>query len=92
MKINHIIEHTPPGTIYNLISQLSDRYDNHKIYFIDDSEKIEMIFNMLKNNCFEIFVLHCTGRNLPIFSKIEKFVTNVNKKIYIFICMFLMNI
>ena len=44
-----------------------------------------MIFNMLKNNCFEIFVLHCTGRNLPIFSKIEKFVTNVNKNnLYIY--------
>ena len=54
MKINHIIEHTPPGTIYNLISQLSDRYDNHKIYLIDSSEKKEMIFNILKNNCFEV--------------------------------------
>lgn len=85
MKINHIIEHTPPGTIYNLISQLSDRYDNHKIYLIDSPEKKEMIFNILKNNCFEVFVLHCTGRNLPIFSKIEKFVTNVNKyNLYIY--------
>ena len=85
MKFNHIIEHTPPGTIYNLISQLSKKYGNHKIHFINSSNKVNVIFDILKNNHFEIFVLHCTGRNLPIFSKIEKIITNVNRKnIYIY--------
>lgn len=83
--INHIVEHYPPGTIYNLIKPLATNYDEHKIYLIDSEMKAKMVLNMIKNNRNEVFVLHATGRNLYIFKNIEKVLNNFNIQcIYIY--------
>lgn len=85
MVFNHIVEHYPPGTIYNLINSLANKYKNHKIFLTNSKDKIDEVKDMIYNNTNEIIVLHSTGRDLPIFSIIDKLITmkNVNK-IFIF--------
>ncbi len=81
----HIVEHYPPGTIYNLIKQLADNYENHRVYLVDSEMEAKKILNFMKSNQDEIFVLHATGKNLYIFKNIESVLSDFNKKnIYIY--------
>lgn len=66
--IVHIIEHYPKGTIYNLIKPLM-KYGQPIVYTPED---IKDITDLLYFPDDTIFILHVTGRELPIFNNIER--------------------
>lgn len=69
--IIHIVEHFPKGTIYNLVFPLT-KHGHKLIYTPTDILSINEFFSYPNNT---IFVLHTTGRILPVFRNFYKFVS-----------------
>ena len=66
--IVHIVEHYPKGTIYNLIKPLRE-YGQLMVYTPEDIEDITDLLHFPEGT---IFILHVTGRELPIFNNFER--------------------
>ncbi len=82
MNFYHIIEHYPPGTIYNLINGLKI-YPNHKIFLIRNADDLKKLRRTIKMDDEPIIILHSTGRLLPVFSSFNNIFSNYkNKYIY----------
>ena len=80
-KFFHIIEHYPPGTIYNLIQPLT-KFRNHVVFLLKDKNDIKKLKeNLSKYHNYSV-VLHCTGRNLPVFEKAEEMFNGMKLYIY----------
>lgn len=77
----HIVEHYPPGTIYNLISPLT-KYKNHKVFLLKNENYMSELLYKISKIEDKIIILHSTGRKLPVFSRIDKM--SLNSKIYIY--------
>lgn len=75
----HIVEHYPKGTIYNLIKPLVD-YGQLMVYTPEDIEDITDFFAFPEDT---VFILHVTGRALPVFNNFERIVDQYKAAIFL---------